>query len=226
MIYNNILDGVFRSRPSRFVAEVEIASKVEVCHVKNTGRCKEILTPGATVYVSRTANPNRATKYDLIAARKGQQVINIDSQAPNRVFYEYLQKGQYIKDITHIKPEVKHGGSRFDFYVETANRKIFIEVKGVTLERDGVALFPDAPTERGVRHINELAHCIQDGYEAHVVFIIKMKGVTCFRPNDDIHPAFGEALAAAKAAGVKVSAFDCVVTPDSLCVSSPVAVHG
>ena len=182
MTYNNIHKGIFRSRPNRFIAEVDVGDQLQRCHVKNTGRCKELLLPGATAYLNQADNPNRTTKYDLIAICKGDSLVNIDSQAPNHVFREYLQAGRYIDSITTIKSEAKYGGSRFDFYVETKDRKIFIEVKGVTLEKDGIAFFPDAPTQRGIKHLNELAQSIQDGYEAHVIFIIQMKGIRHFEP--------------------------------------------
>ena len=216
MKYLNIRKGIFLSRPNRFIAEVEMNGQTEICHVKNTGRCKELLIPGVEVYLSLTDNPSRSTKYDLVTVRKGHRLINIDSQAPNKVFLEYLQSGRYINGISHIKPEAKYGGSRFDFYVEAGDRRLFIEVKGVTLEEDGVVLFPDAPTLRGVKHLNELAECVRDGYEAHVVFVIQMREALYFKPNSKTHPAFGEALATAETAGVKVTALDCMVAPDSL----------
>ena len=183
MIYNDIREGIFRSRPNRFIAEVEINGKVEVCHVKNTGRCKELLRPGATVYVNYVDSPSRSTKYDLAAVHKGDLLINMDSIAPNHAFGEYLRQGKFIDGVTHVKAEAKYGNSRFDFYVETANTRAFIEVKGVTLEENGVAMFPDAPTERGIKHLNELAACINDGYDAYTVFIVQMKGITHFTPN-------------------------------------------
>jgi len=226
MNYNNIHKGIFHSRPNRFIAEVEINGMIERCHVKNTGRCKELLVPGATIYINQTDNPNRITKYDLVTVCKGDNLVNIDSQAPNHVFREYLQAGRYIEGITAIKPEAKYGSSRFDFYIETKDRKIFIEVKGVTLEQDDVALFPDAPTQRGIKHLNELAQCIQDGYEAHAVFIIQMKGaLRHFSPNYETHPEFGDALVKAQAAGVEITALDCIVTPNSLTIDCPVPVR-
>ena len=224
MIYNNIYKGQFISRPNRFIAKVEINGKNEFCHVKNTGRCKELLIPNTTVYVNQSVNSYRATKYDLIAVYKGKQLINIDSQAPNKVFLEYLQSGQYIKGITLIKSEAKHGNSRFDFYVETKLRRIFIEVKGVTLEENGAALFPDAPTERGIKHLNELAICVKEGYEALVVFVIQMSNARYFTPNNKTHPAFGKTLVAAEKAGVKIIALDCVVTENSLTIDNSVPV--
>lgn len=225
MIYNNIREGVFVSRPNRFLAHVEVDGEATIVHVKNTGRCKELLVPGARVVLQKSENTKRKTPYDLIAVWKGDQLINMDSQAPNKVFLEYLQSGRYIDGITKIKPEAKYGGSRFDFYVEIGERKIFIEVKGVTLEEYGIALFPDAPTERGVKHLRELAASLNDGYEAQVIFVIQMNDVRYFTPNDGTHPAFGEALLAAKAAGVKVIALDCVVTLDRLSIDKEIEVR-
>jgi len=223
MICNNIHKGIFISRPNRFIAEVEINGKIETCHVKNTGRCKELLIPNATVYVDYVNNPSRSTAYDLIAVYKGDTLINIDSQAPNRAFGEYLRQGKFDGNIggkiTLVKAEAKYGGSRFDFYVETATTKAFIEVKGVTLEENGVAMFPDAPTERGIKHLNELAACIDDGYEAYAVFVIQMKGITHFTPNYKTHKAFGDTLAKVANTGVKVLAFDCTVKPNEMIIS-------
>jgi len=224
MIYSNIHAGRFISRPNRFIAIVEINGKQETVHVKNTGRCRELLTPGATVYLEKSANPARKTQYDLVAVQKGHRLINMDSQAPNKVFHEYLLSGKYIDGITSIRPETTYGTSRFDFYVEAGSRKIFIEVKGVTLEEDGIILFPDAPTERGVKHLNELVACIDEGYEAHAVFVIQMSDVRYFTPNRKTHPAFADALTSAEKAGVTVAALDCFVTPDSLSIKGRVPV--
>jgi sugar fermentation stimulation protein A len=225
MIYPAISEGIFLARPNRFVANVAIGGKTEICHVKNTGRCKELLIPGTKVYVNRADNPARVTKYDLISVYKSDRLINMDSGAPNQVFGEYLKAGRFLDGITLVKPETKYGNSRFDFYVEAGSRKIFIEVKGVTLEENGVALFPDAPTERGVKHLRELAACIEHGYEAHVIFVVQMRGVTYFTPNMKTHPAFGDALSTAEAAGVTITALDCEVTPDSLEIKAPVPVR-
>jgi len=216
MMYYCIHEGIFISRPNRFIAQVELNGRTEICHVKNTGRCKELLIPGARVYVNQSDNPARATKYDLVAVYKGERLINIDSQAPNKIFLEYLRSGRYISGITRIQPEAKYGGSRFDFYVEAGQRKVFIEVKGVTLEEDNVVMFPDAPTLRGVKHLNELAACVTTGYEAQVIFVVQMRNVKYFTPNNTTHPAFGEALVAAGVSGVKLIALDCKVKPDSL----------
>jgi len=225
MVYNNIRKGIFLSRHNRFIAEVEIDGKVEICHVKNTGRCRELLIPGVTVYVDYVDNPSRSTAYDLIAVYKGDTLINMDSYAPNRAFGEYLRQGKLFDDVTFVKAESKYGGSRFDFYVETAKSKAFIEVKGVTLEENGVAMFPDAPTERGVKHLNELASCIADGYDTYVVFVIQMKGISHFTPNYKTHQAFGDTLAKVTEAGVKVLAFDCIVKPDGMIIDEAVAIR-
>ena len=224
MAYNNIHKGVFRNRPNRFIAEVEINDKTEICHVKNTGRCKELLIPGAMVYANFVDNPNRSTQYDLIAVQKGDMLINMDSYAPNLAFGEYLKQGNFIADITHIKAETKYGNSRFDFYVETATTKVFIEVKGVTLEENGVAMFPDAPTERGIKHLNELATCIADGYEAYVVFVVQMEGISYFTPNYKTHVAFGETLTKVTQLGVKAIAFDCKVSPNEIAINKSIPV--
>ena len=224
MTYSNIHKGIFHSRPNRFVAQVEIDGQVHNCHVKNTGRC-ELLIPGTEVYLERSNKPARVTMYDLVTAYKGEQLVNIDSQAPNHALREYIQAGNYINNVTYIKPEARYKGSRFDLYIEADNRKIFIEVKGVTLEKDGVALFPDAPTLRGIKHLHELTQSISEGHEAHVVFIVQMKGVKSFAPNWEIHREFGLALAEAHAAGVKISAFDCIVAPNRLVVDKPILVQ-
>lgn len=224
MIYTNIIKARFLTRPNRFIAYVEIDGETEIAHVKNTGRCRELLIAGAKVILQKADNPNRSTKYDLIAVYKGERLINMDSQAPNKVFMEYLQSGQYISGITKIKPEAKYGASRFDFYVEVGERKILIEVKGVTLEENGVALFPDAPTQRGVKHVNELARYSREGYEAHVVFVIQMNNILYFTPNNKTHPEFGAALIVARADGVKVNAVDCIMTENSMIIGKPVPV--
>lgn len=222
MTYNHILPGRFLDRPNRFIAHVEIDGVTETVHVKNTGRCRELLVPGATVYLQESQNPARKTRYDLIAVEKGSLLINMDAQAPNHVAAEYLPL--LFPDLTLLRPEVKYGSSRFDFYLETPGERRFVEVKGVTLETDGVAKFPDAPTLRGVKHLQELTRCLEDGYAAMVLFIIQMKGVTHFCPNDDTHPAFGTALREAVRRGVDVRAVDCLVTPESLVADQPVTV--
>jgi sugar fermentation stimulation protein A len=224
MVYNDLEEGIFIRRPNRFIAEVEIDGTAETVHVKNTGRCAELLIPGVKVIVSRASNVNRSTKFDLIAVWKGNRLINIDSQAPNLAFGAYLQQGSFIKGITFIKPEAKYGGSRFDFYAEAGARKAFIEVKGVTLEENNAVMFPDAPTARGVKHLGELAKCVADGFEAYAVFVIQMKGVDYFTPNYKTHPQFGEALAAAIGAGVTAAAFDCEITRDSMKINSGVPI--
>ncbi len=224
MKYQHITEGIFRERLNRFVAVVEIDGKPEICHVKNTGRCKELLLPGAKVILEHSAHPSRKTAYDLIQVWKGDLLINMDSQAPNRAVYEMLKEGRLFAHPTIIKPEKTFLHSRFDFYVETEEKKSFIEVKGVTLEEDGIARFPDAPTERGIKHLLELKESLQYGYEAYVIFVIQMKGVTQFEPNSRTHPAFAEALLAAQKAGVQVLAFDCRVEKASMCIDEPVPV--
>ena len=224
MIYNNIVKGKFISRPNRFIAHVEIDGKLEVCHVKNTGRCKELLIPGATVFVQLSDNPARKTKYDLISVFKGDMLINMDSQAPNKVFGEWVANSGFFKDIMFVKPECKYKNSRFDYYIETQGHKIFAEVKGVTLEREGVVSFPDAPTERGIKHINELVEAKNNGYEAYVCFIVQMSRCRYFTPASDKHPEFAEALKSASRNGVRVIALNCDVTPTMLQAKDFVAV--
>ncbi|MDR1703886.1 MAG: DNA/RNA nuclease SfsA [Clostridiales bacterium] len=225
MVYKDIHKGIFLRRPNRFIAEVEINGGIEICHVKNTGRCADLLQAGATVFVERSVNPRRSTKYDLVSVYKGERLINMDSQAPNRAFGEYLMAGGFMPGITLIKPESRFGGSRLDFYAEAGERKAFIEVKGVTLEDNGVALFPDAPTQRGVKHLNELTRCAAGGYDAFAVFVIQMKPVDYFTPNNKTHPQFGAALAEAVHAGVSAMAFDCEVTADSMAIGSLVEIR-
>lgn len=224
MRYDNIRAARFIDRPNRFIAHVEVEGRTEVCHVKNTGRCRELLRPGAKVYVQECQSPARKTKYDLIAVEKGRLLINMDSQSPNRAFGEWAAAGGFWPQPTAIMPETVFGSSRFDFYLEQGQRRAFVEVKGVTLERDGTALFPDAPTQRGLKHAGELIECLNRGYEAFLVFIIQMKGVNRFLPNDETDPAFSGRLREAAAAGVRVLAFDCRVTPESMTVDQPVEV--
>ncbi len=216
MRYNRIKTGLFQARPNRFIAHVEIDGKIEVCHVKNTGRCRELLVPGAAVYLEESQNPNRKTRFDLVGVEKGARLINMDAQAPNKIFQEWVQGGHFRKNLTLLRPETKFGTSRFDFYWEAGERAGFAEVKGVTLERDGDVLFPDAPTQRGVKHLEELVRAREAGYEAAVCFIVQMENVGWFQPNDETHPAFGAALRRAREAGVEVLALDCRVGPDFL----------
>ncbi|WP_075718115.1 DNA/RNA nuclease SfsA [Roseburia sp. 499] len=226
MKYKNVITGKFKSRPNRFIAMVEIDGKIEKCHVKNTGRCKELLLSDAEVYLEKGDNPNRKTAYDLVGVKKGERMINMDSQAPNKAVKEWLEKEVYFKHITYLKPECKYGNSRIDFYLETAEgRKIFIEVKGVTLEENGIARFPDAPTERGIKHIQELQEAVTDGYEAYILFVIQMKEILHFEPNDRTHKAFGDALREAAEHGVGVLAYECVVTRESMCLDEAVRVY-
>ncbi len=223
MIYSKVVAGTFLSRPNRFIAHVLVEGKEEVVHVKNTGRCKELLLPGTTVYLyCAPEGSNRKTKYDLIAVQKGGRLINMDSQAPNAVAEEWLRK---LLPQADIRREVAYGSSRFDFRIIEGAKTTFLEVKGVTLEKDDIAMFPDAPTERGLKHIRELIACKEQGYEAAVLFVVKMKGIHAFRPNDDTHPAFGQALREAQAAGVRLIAMDCTVSPDSLTIDAPIKIE-
>ena len=222
MKYKNIVEGIFKERPNRFIAYVDIDGKTEVCHVKNTGRCKELLVSGASVYLEESDNPDRKTKYDLVAVYKGKKLFNIDSSAPNKVFGEWVKNSDFFKDVTLVKPEKKYGNSRFDFYIETLNRKIFAEVKGVTLEKDGVLMFPDAPTERGVKHINELAECVNDGFDAYAVFVIQTDKANYFTPNVETHKEFAVALKNAVKKGVKVLCLTCNVTADEIWIKEQI----
>lgn len=216
MKYTNIKQGKFISRPNRFIAKVNIDGKEEICHVKNTGRCRELFIPDATVFVQQSDNPNRKTKFDLIAVYKGDMLVNADSQAPNKVFGEWAAESGFFGEPSLIKPECKYKNSRFDFYIETRGRKIFIEVKGVTLEADGIVSFPDAPTERGLKHIRELCECVKDGFEAYIFFIVQMEKADYFTPNRKTHPEFADALIFAEKNGVNIKCLNCKVTPDSL----------
>lgn len=224
MRYENIQKAVFLSRPNRFVANVKLDSREETVHVKNTGRCRELLVPGCTVYLEKSANPNRRTAYDLVAVEKGSLLINMDSQAPNKVFGEWAASGGFLPHLTLLRPETLWGKSRFDFYWEAGEEKGFVEVKGCTLEESGVALFPDAPTERGVKHLRELAAAAREGYSCAVCFVLQMKGCHVFRPNEVTHPEFAAALRDAAQEGVRVMAMDCIVNPDSLTIDAPVEV--
>ena len=224
MIYENIVQGKFVSRPNRFIAHVEIDGEEHVVHVKNTGRCKELLVPGAVVYLEKSANTSRSTAYDLIAVQKGERIINTDSQIPNKVVAEWLKEGTFFHDLVSLRPETTYGNSRFDLYVETSKEKVFIEVKGVTLEDEGEVRFPDAPSERALKHVDELIKAKQEGYRAILIFVIQMKGVKWFTPNVNTQPEFGESLIRAAKAGVEIYAYDCEVTPDTIVMNEPVPV--
>ncbi len=222
MIYSKVIPGIFLSRPNRFIAHVLVDGREEIVHVKNTGRCRELLLPGATVYLYCPPEGSpRKTKYDLIAVKKGDRLVNMDSQAPNAVAEEWLRK---VLPHAEIRREVTFGDSRFDFCIREGEKTTFLEVKGVTLERDNIAMFPDAPTERGLKHLRELIRCRAQGYEAAVLFVVKMKGIRAFRPNDETHLAFGDALRDAQNAGVKIIVMDCIVSPDTLCIDSPISL--
>lgn len=225
MIYENILPAIFVDRPNRFIAHVELNGRLEVCHVKNTGRCRELLIPGCRVYVQHQPSPTRKTAYDLIAVEKGERLLNMDANAPNRIFGEYVRAGRFLRGWSVIRPETTHGDSRFDFYLESPGHRLFAEVKGVTLEDDGVMRFPDAPTERGVKHLEGLARCVQEGYEAWAVFVIQTENVRWMEPNRRTHPAFADAMRQAAQAGVHLLALDCHTEPDRLEICRPVEIR-
>ena len=224
MRYENMVPGRFLSRPNRFIAHVEINGQSEICHVKNTGRCRELLQPDCRVWCQISGNPNRKTKYDLITVKKGSRLINMDSQAPNAAAREWLLSGG-LGEIENLKPETFHGDSRFDFSFQKDGKQCFLEVKGVTLENDGICAFPDAPTERGARHLRHLTQAVREGYGAYVLFVIQMADVQSLHPNDSTDPAFGRALREAAAAGVQILAMDCSVTENVMEIRSPVPVR-
>ncbi len=224
MKYKNVVEGRFLERPNRFIAKVEIGDSTERVHVKNTGRCRELLLPGAGVFLEKSHSPKRSTAYDLVAVRKGDRIINMDSQAPNRAVGEWLREGTLFPGTKLVQPEKTYGHSRFDFYIETEDDRIFLEVKGVTLEEEGVVRFPDAPSDRAVKHVQELMQARRAGYRAVVLFVVQMEGVRFFTPNRDTHPEFADALCRAAEEGVEVLAYDCHVTPEAMRVNRPVLV--
>ena len=224
MTYENMIPGVFLARPNRFVAHVRIDGETEICHVKNTGRCRELLVPGCTVWCQRSSNPNRKTKFDLIAVQKGQRLINMDSQAPNAAAKEWLAAGG-LGNLENLRAETVQGDSRFDFSFFKDGKPCFLEVKGCTLENDGVCAFPDAPTERGAKHLRGLTELARSGFGAYVLFVIQMSDVKSIHPNDATDPAFGTALREAAANGVQVLAVDCTITPESMTIGDFVPVE-
>ena len=224
MQYSNMKAGIFLARPNRFIAHVEIDGQVQVVHVKNTGRCRELLVPGARVWCQKQDKPERKTKYDLIAVEKNGRIINMDSQAPNAAVKEWLAGGG-LGDVSELKAESKWGASRFDFSFMKDGRRCFLEVKGVTLENDGVCAFPDAPTVRGARHLQELTELAGQGFGTYVLFVIQMADVRYLHPNDATDPAFGSALRQAAQAGVQVMAMDCAVTEETMTLRKPVPVQ-
>lgn len=236
MKYHNLKEGIFVSRPNRFVAYVEIGENVEVCHVKNTGRCKELLIPGVKVLLEEANNPNRKTRYDLVQVYKGERLVNIDSQIPNYLVREWLEKDRdtvarsclsqnYFPNITKIQSEKTYGDSRFDLYLEYEEKRAWIEIKGVTLEDGGVCRFPDAPTQRGVKHIRELEKSLKEGYEAWIIFVIQMNGMRQFRPNWRTHKEFGEALVHAENVGVRVLALECNVSEGEIYIEQEIEIN-
>lgn len=229
MNYQQVVEGIFLARPNRFIAQVKIGGIIETVHVKNTGRCRELLIPGCRVWLERAAKPARKTKYDLIAVEKQRPglpplLINMDAQAPNAAAEEWLRCSGLFSPQAVIRREVTHQSSRFDFYIEDDGMRTFLEVKGVTLEQDGVVMFPDAPTQRGVRHVEELIQCRAQGIRACILFVVQMEEARCFRPNDAAHPAFGDALRRASQAGVEIFAVKCRVTPDEMVMTEQIPV--
>lgn len=224
MYYRHVVPGIFHARPNRFIAHIEIDGQMQICHVKNTGRCRELLPPGAKVWCQESTNPNRKTKYDLIAVQKGDRLINMDSQAPNIAAGEWLRSGG-LGPIEQVKAETVHGDSRFDFSFVKDGTLCFLEVKGVTLETDGVCAFPDAPTERGAKHLRGLIQAAREGYGAYVLFVIQMSDVKYLHPNDITDPVFAAALREAAENGVTILAMDCGVTPDTMNLRLPVLVN-
>ena len=228
MTYPNIHPGIFIRRPNRFIAHVEVNGAEEVCHVKNTGRCRELLVPGAKVWLVESDNPARKTRFDLVAVEKvrGEEtlLVNMDSQAPNHIFREWAQEGNFRPGLKILRGETTFGNSRFDYYWEDSEKRGFVEIKGVTLEQDGVVRFPDAPTERGVKHLEELISAKAEGYEAAVCFIVQMEGMKHLEPNDATHPAFGEALRKCAAAGVEILALECETAPGYVKAVRPIPV--
>ena len=222
--YANMVSGIFRKRPNRFIAHVEIGGQAQVVHVKNTGRCRELLVPGAQVWCQHSDNPARKTQYDLIAVQKGSKLINMDSQAPNAAAREWLAGGALGK-IENLRPETVHGDSRFDFSFTLHGKPCFLEVKGVTLEENGICAFPDAPTERGAKHLRGLTEAARQGYGAYVLFVIQMENVKYLHPNDRTDPNFGAALREAAGQGVQILAVSCHVSEDTMEISGSVPVH-
>ena len=223
MRYENMVQGRFLRRPNRFIAHVVIRGREEIVHVKNTGRCRELLPEGAQVWCHEFDDAKRKTKFDLITVRKGDRLINMDSQAPNKAAKEWLLSGG-LGELEQLRSEATHGESRFDFSFVKDGKPCFLEVKGCTLETDGVCAFPDAPTERGAKHLRHLSRLAQEGYGAYVLFVIQMSDVKYFHPNDATDPAFGKALREAAEAGVQVLAMDCAVTEDTMTIQNPVAI--
>ena len=224
MRYEQVRKGIFLARPNRFIAHVLVDDTETVCHVKNTGRCRELLVPGAAVYLEKGTNPNRKTAYDLIAVEKNGKLINMDAQAPNKVFAEWAL--QFDPTATAVHSEYRFGQSRLDFCLETPRGLHLVEVKGVTLEEDGTALFPDAPTLRGIKHLEGLSRAAAQGFACCVLFVVQFSPAAAFAPNRRTHPAFADALRAARDAGVRVLAYDCAVTPESMVLRAPVPVTG
>lgn len=225
MKYENIYQGRFLARPNRFIAQVEIGGEIHTVHVKNTGRCKELLVKYATVFLEKSNNPNRKTQFDLVAVLKNDRLINMDSQAPNKAVEEFFKAGGIFTDLEELKPETKFENSRFDFYGKHGGKEFFAEVKGVTLEENGIVKFPDAPTLRGIKHLEELEKAVKSGYEGYVIFVVQMQNVKYFTPNALTHPEFAKALKQAQKSGVEILCYYCEVTNDSMNLREKVEVR-
>ena len=225
-LYHHLKEARFLSRSNRFIAMCEVDGHATVCHVKNTGRCKELLLPGATVWLEESDNPARKTRFDLVVVESRGYTVNMDSQAPNHIFAEWARSGGYLPGLVGLKPETTYGASRFDFSYRLGDRQGFVEIKGVTLfDEAGMAYFPDAPTDRGVKHIHELIAAKQAGYDAGICFVLQRENVLGLAPNDKTHPAFGDVLRQAHAAGVRITAAVCQVTPESCTITHTVPIH-
>jgi sugar fermentation stimulation protein A len=224
--YTNIVEGIFVNRPNRFIANVLIDGNLEKAHVKNTGRCKEILKEGIKVYLEKSNNPNRKTKYSLISAHKGNLLINIDSQVPNNVVANAISSNQVreLQNVDFLKREVSYGNSRFDIYYEKGDDKGFVEVKGVTLEVDGLSMFPDAPTKRGTKHVLELIKTVKEGYKSYIFFLIQIEGIGFFTPNEIMDKDFTKALLLAKKEGVNMLAYNSIITPNQISLGEKVRI--
>lgn len=227
MKYDEVVTGIFKKRINRFIAHVWIEGKEEMVHVKNTGRCRELLLPGVMVWLEVAQSKQRKTKYSIVAVQKGERIINMDAQAPNKVVEEAILSGKVeeIREVKQLKREAGFQRSRFDFYFETPSEKGFLEVKGVTLEEQGVVKFPDAPTQRGTRHIEEMIQAIQQGYACYFLFLVQMEEVQFFTPHNEMDGTFAQALIQGVQQGLKVLAYDCAIKPDEICINGPVKIH-
>ncbi|MGI6004896.1 MAG: DNA/RNA nuclease SfsA [Christensenellales bacterium] len=224
MRYEQTAFGIFIERPNRFIARVQVDGKEEICHVRTTGRCGELFVPGAKVVLEKSDSPNRKTRYSVVAVYRGALLVNIDSQMPNKLFAQWVGKGRFWPQVRRMKAEYAHGDSRFDFYLEAGEKRTLVEVKGVTLKVGRTALFPDAPTKRGLKHLKGLLQAVKEGYEAYAVFVVQMQGARVFMPNEKCDPAFARALREAQAGGVHIAALECRVAPQEIYITGELPV--